>query len=114
MKKTLLLMITLGLFSCKHNDSSLPYTKVYKSDSSIQCESTGIALDAMAMELVNAGIDVVCAQKGDDGLTRITVCGAGTGIINVYTIHASNLVDAQALGFNPVSELSEYQDQECK
>jgi len=113
MKRTLLVFI-LFLSACKHEDSSQPYTKVYKSDSSIQCESTGIDLDVMAMELINAGIDVVCSQKGSDGLVRAAVCGAGTGGINVYTINTSNLVDTKALGFSPVSELSEYQDQPCK
>lgn len=113
-KRALLMIFIVALSACKHNDSVPPFTKVYKADGSIQCESDGIALDMMAMELINAGIDVVCSQKSSDGLVRIALCGASTGSINVYTIHTSSLVDARALGFSPVSDLSEYQDQVCK
>jgi hypothetical protein len=68
----------------------------------------------MAQELISAGIDVICSQEGHDGLARIALCGEPTGNINVYTIHGTNLIDAETLGFQSVSTLSEYQDQPCE
>ena len=66
------------------------------------------------LALINKGIDVVCAQKGNDGLVRTTVCGVGTGNLNIYKINVVNLEDAQSLGFENVANLSEYQDQKCE
>ncbi len=109
-----LLSCLLFISACKHSDPSSPYVKVYKYDGSIQCESTGVELNVMALELIVAGIDVVCSQQGHDGLARITVCGADTGNINIYTIHRVNQTSAEELGFSPVNTLSEYQDQPCE
>lgn len=113
-KKSIVLLGCLLLLSCKHNDSSQPYIKVFKYDDSVQCESSGVAPEIMMLELINAGIDVICSQKGHDGLARVAVCGADTGNINVYTIHTANLPDAQSLDFMPVSSLSDYHDQPCE
>ncbi|MFC3116727.1 hypothetical protein [Cellvibrio fontiphilus] len=88
--------------------------KVFKADQSVQCESEGIALDDARLELASAGIDVICAQKGHDGLNRIAMCGADTGSLNVFVIHPNNLVDAEKLGFQSTSELPEYQDRVCE
>lgn len=68
----------------------------------------------MASELLNIGIDVICSQKGNDGMGHITVCGSNTGIINIYKINKINLPDAMSIGFESVSNLSGYQDQRCK
>jgi hypothetical protein len=101
--------------SCKYNDSPSPYVKVYKSDGSTQCNSDGIALDVTILELTNAGIDVVCSETGNDGLVRTAECGQSTGNLNVYKINKVNLVDAQKLGFDPISNLGNYHSyQECK
>lgn len=114
LKFTLVLFSLVFLSSCLNDDSSQPYIKVFKYDGSLQCQSQGIELDTMAFELINAGIDIVCSQKGHDGMVYTTVCGADTGNINIYSINTSNLPDAENLGFNPVSSLSEYQDAICE
>ena len=88
--------------------------KVFKSDDSLQCEEKEVSLDEMRLELAKAGIDVICAQKMQTGSNLPTVCGGGTGKINVYVIHNSNLVDAEKLGFKSVQELPDYKDQTCK
>lgn len=107
-----LIVLLTFLQGCRHSDSS--FVKVYKSDGSIQCESSGAPLEVMVLELSNAGIDVICSQKGHDGLARIAVCGAPTGNLNIYRIQARNLKDAESLGFESVAKLSEYRDQECE
>jgi hypothetical protein len=106
---TLLLFATL--LSCSTEQTA--QTKVFKPDNSVQCGGAGIDVDVMAMELIDDGIDVLCAQTGNDGLLRIAVCGAGTGNINIYTINTANLPDAELLGFASVDTLPEYQDTRC-
>jgi transcription elongation factor Elf1 len=113
--KYIALTICISLLSaCNQNDTSSTYVKVYKSDGSVQCGSAGEDLNVMGMELINAGIDVVCSQKGHDGMMRTQVCGADTGNINIYEIYSVNLPDAGAIGFDSVNNLTEYQDQKCE
>jgi len=114
MKAIPLIIGILLMAACQHVATSATYTKVYKIDGSVQCGYTGIELNAMALELTNAGIDVVCSQKGHDGLMRAAVCGADTGKLNIYTIEKKHLPDAESIGFKSVNELADYQDQECK
>ena len=111
---TLIIFALIVLSSCLHDDSSPSHIKVFKYDGSVQCDTSAIGLDEMAMELINVGIDVVCSQKGNDGSLRAAVCGAGTGNINIYTINTSNLPDAEALGFESVNTLVDYQDEQCQ
>ena len=53
----------------------------------------------MAEELKNEGIKVGASRKGHDGLAHISVCGASTGKLNVYSIARESLPKARALGF---------------
>ena len=108
-----LIVASSFLSSCFHDNDSQPLEKVFKSDGSVQCGDSGIELEVMAQELINNGIDVICSQKGNDGMVYPAVCGAGTGSINIYTIHRANLPDAELLGFASVDILSEYRDQQC-
>lgn len=111
MKRVLLAAAVFSLMGCNEDGG---YIKVYKADGSVQCGREGVAPEVMAQALSAGGIDVICAQKGSDGLLYPAVCGAGTGAINLFVIHASKLPAAQALGFNPVTTLSEYQDRACE
>lgn len=97
---------------CVSDVLSIP--KVFKYDESTQCNDDGIPLTVMAENLLEAGIDIKCSQKAHDGLFYPAVCDGATGIINVYEISPENITDAQRLGFDPVSSLSDYQDQDCK
>ena len=113
--RTIIIVISVfSMLSCFHDGSTRSHVKVFKYDGSIQCENTGLNLEVMALELINAGIDVVCSQKGHDGLIRPAVCGGDTGIINIYKIHNANLPDAENIGFDSVSILSEYSDEICE
>ncbi len=106
--------IVFGLMlSACGSDSDSRDAKVFKPDASIQCESGGISLDEMRLELASNGIDVLCAQKAHDGSAYPTVCGGASGNINVFEIRTVNVPDAEKLGFKPVSELPDYQDKRC-
>ncbi|UAA38708.1 hypothetical protein KIH87_18925 [Paraneptunicella aestuarii] len=95
-------------------NQSTDFVKVFKYDNSTQCAKDGITLETMQLELENLGIDVSCAQKGDDGMMRPMVCGAPSGKLNVYKIPADNVADAEAAGFKPVSELKGFRDKPCR
>jgi hypothetical protein len=108
------LLVAIGLAACVPAPEPEPYGgKVFKYDGSVQCTNPGISVEDMAAELTGAGIEVLCGQKGSDGYAYAAVCGAGTGGINVYTISVDDLADVEALGFAPVRDLPEYQDQPC-
>ncbi len=101
------------LVSCKDTDVHNDYAKIFKYDGSIQCESDGISREGMLFELTQAGIDVLCSQKGNDGLGRIAMCGADTGNINIFTINSASYQDAEKIGFQLTSELPKYKDKDC-
>jgi len=117
MKRGIFASLLLGVLimsGCK-DDSGPGNSKVFKYSGAIQCEpGSGTSLAAMQRELTDAGIDVICAQTGGDGLNRIQLCGSASGAINIYTIRTANLPDAEALGFASVLTLSEYQDSACR
>ncbi len=97
----------------QYQDRPCPAPKVFKYDGSTQCNNDGIPLKKMAQELIDGGVDVICAQKASDGMMYPAVCGGASGVINVYLIHPENLPDAEALGFASVGELPQYQDTPC-
>lgn len=71
---------------------------VYKYDGSKQCDETpGLALKEMAADF--SGVKIFSMDKKNDGQIRVQVCGALTGMANVYEISAKDLPKAEALGF---------------
>jgi len=71
---------------------------VYKYDGSKQCEQgTGTDLKTMSAEL--SSLKVFSMSKKSDGQMRVQVCGALTGMANVYEISSGDLAKAEALGF---------------
>ena len=74
--------------------------EVYKYDGSLQCDrGKEISLQDMARELTENGIEVNASRKGSDGRMHITMCGASTGRLNVYSIATESLPRARELGF---------------
>jgi len=117
LRYVVLILILISIAACFHDkDETLNceididfQMKIYKPDESLQCEEdSGIDLDTMSEELINAGIDVMCAEKGNDGRPVVLACGFPGGGINIFVINKSNLPDAEILGFKPLEELPEY------
>jgi hypothetical protein len=112
-KRLPLAVTCLVLVGCSEYGSS-QFVKVYKYDGSVQCESNGTSVEEMQRELTDAGMAVECGQKAGDGYAYPAVCGASTGMINVYTIGVEDLSEAESLGFKSTYELPDYQDQRCE
>lgn len=71
---------------------------VHKPDGSVQCEkNSGKSLEVMAKDL--DGVKIYSQSKKSDGMMRIQVCGAATGMSNVYEIDSANLQRALDVGF---------------
>lgn len=71
---------------------------VYKYDGSLQCQAgKGRALSDMEKELKE--LRVYSKQKKSDNLMRMTLCGAPTGVANLYEISAADEQKASNYGF---------------
>ena len=78
--------------------------KVYRLDGSLQCDpAPGIDAAVMSAELEEAGIKVHQAYKKQAPIPTPTVCGAPTGMANVFEIPFRALAAVLALpgGFQP-------------
>ena len=72
---------------------------VAKSDGSTQCGmSPGQSLAVMKKELT--GLQIISQKKVHDGMMRVQVCGAGTGMLNVYEIQRADISKALSKGFS--------------
>lgn len=108
------LTFTLALSGCNDSGGSDDFIKVYKDSGAVQCEpDSGTSVESMQQELVQAGIDVQCAESGSDGHAYATVCGGKAGDINIYTIPTANLPDAEKLGFASVIDVPNYTGSSC-
>ena len=84
-----------GAASNKTSESTI---LVAKPDGSLQCqENSGISLEKMAKDL--GRLQILKQFKVNDGMMRIQVCGAPTGMYNVYEISESDLKMATDVGF---------------
>jgi hypothetical protein len=73
---------------------------VTASDGSKSCEQgSGTPLENGRATLQSAGIEVFDAQKGQDGMAHIQMCGASTGSQNTYQIAVADVAKAEKLGF---------------
>jgi hypothetical protein len=78
--------------------AATPTVMVYKPDGSLQC-GMGKPIPVQEMEKQLQGIRVISRENRHDGMMHIQVCGAPTGMINVYEIPSSSLSEAESRGF---------------
>lgn len=82
----------------KKVSTAMDRIKVYKYDGSKQC-GMGQAISVEEMQKELRGIQVYSAENKPDGLMHIQMCGANTGIANVYEIDKKDLAEAKKRGF---------------
>lgn len=110
----LLLTAVLWCVVQKVGPASSQTIKVYKNNGAIQCGTVGVPLQVMEKALPMNGIEVLSSFCAHDGYLRPAVCGAGTGLINVYEIEARYLQKAIDLGFGEVAKLPQYREIPCR
>jgi hypothetical protein len=104
----LILAIWLGFLTCSHlaqatGTTSVNTVFVYKLDGTKHCEPyAGVSVRSMALELLDAGVEVYSSRKGYDGREGVAICGEPTGQINIYEILSSDLPMARNVGFKPL------------
>ena len=93
--------------------TQLTTVEVFKYVGSKQCQGGGTNLDAMADQLMNAGIVPISLACGSDGLTRSSQCGSDDGNINIFEISTTNLNGALFMGYRRLSDLGEPSKAAC-
>lgn len=93
--------------------TQLTTVEIFKYVGSKQCQGGGINLDAMADQLMNAGIVPISLACGSDGLTRSSQCGSDDGNINIFEISTTNLNGALFMGYKRLTDLSEPSKTAC-
>jgi hypothetical protein len=107
---TLISTIFIGLLSTpllihSAGTTSVHTLFIFKLDGTKHCVPyVGVSVDAMALELSDAGVEVFSSRKGYDGREGIAICGEPTGQINIYEILSSDLASALSMGFKQLPE----------
>jgi hypothetical protein len=86
---------------------------VFRTLGSTQCTGGGTSADTLQNLLVNAGVEVVAASCGVDGVFRAPVCGTSDGRIGVFDVAQEHVSLATALGFSLLTTLPDAQRQPC-
>jgi len=83
--------------------------EVYISTGELQCQGNGLAISITKNYLINADIEVKAESCGSlTGVSQLTVCGADTGNLHVFTIDKAHSQVAENIGFTiPDSSVSE-------
>jgi hypothetical protein len=86
---------------------------VFRTLGSTQCQGGGTTAATLQNALINAGVEVVAASCGLDGVFRAPVCGTSDGKIGVFDVATEHLSIATALGFSLLTTLPNAQRQPC-
>lgn len=109
MKHVLLAIAMAGaLGQCNQEGGKTGDTVVYESRASVQCGWSGMSPEQSAQKLTNAGLQVVQSACGViTGVSFPAVCGGPDGKVLLHQIPATNLRDAEVLGFNSATLLTD-------
>ena len=115
--KFIALVGTLGLAACQAGAArDAPDGKVtlYRSAGSKQCAGGGTTPQEVRKELAAAGVAVIEAACGTDGMAHAATCGASDGRIVVIEVKREHARAAQARGLKPLAELPEAARTACR
>ena len=106
MKRKVIVLILVGVVAGCGGGDEPTTTDVYAARGSLQCSVGGVTLAQQLAQLEGAGVAVVSASCGSDGVPRITQCGTPSGEIGVFTIPSNQVGAASSSGFLPLSRLA--------
>jgi hypothetical protein len=82
-----------------------PQVQVFKPSGEKQCgQSVGLSIEDMGKQLSRKKVYIFESYSQPDGLMHITMCGAPTGKIHVFTILKKDLNKAQKAGFKTLNQ----------
>ena len=106
MRNLVAVVITIAVAACGGGDEMSPVTvRVIKSLGSAQCTGGGTTVAVLLAQLSGAGVQVTATSCGNDGLLYPAVCGAPDGALGIFVIPTSQQIQADALGFMPMSSV---------
>ena len=105
MKKNVIVLVLVGVVAACGGGDETTTTDVYAVRGSLQCTGGGVTLAQQRAQLEGAGVAVVSASCGSDGVPRVTQCGTPSGEIGVFTIPSNQVGPASSSGFLPLSGL---------
>ena len=83
------------------------FVHIYKYSGAVFCASdSGVDINTMERELIEAKIVVYQRYEAVDGLPHRLLCKEGTGQLNVYVIEKSGLAKSTAMGYRECAWLS--------
>ena len=111
-----MLMLALGLAGCgRADEDARPTVRVFTYAGSTHCSPTsGSTLAEMAAPLKDAGVQVVSAACGKDGLLHSAKCGANDGRIGVFEIAVKDAKKADSLNYAKSGTLPDMSVGECR
>ena len=94
----------IPLFAAMSGSAPAPQSKgasiwIKKSAEAKSCEGEGEPAAAARKELEKAGVQVLEAVTGGDGMMHVQMCGADTGKHHYFRISEGDRAKAQAQGF---------------
>jgi len=106
--KYLALLILPVLLSCNSDNNDEVNVDVVISNGALQCQDNAISISTTKEYLTGAGISVKAESCGVlIGVGVVTLCGAETGQVHVFSIDENDLHKAENLGFIDSSTLDE-------
>ena len=118
MKKLTALLLALSTVSCggggdDDTQAQQVTVAVFKSLGSSYCVGGGTPAGVLQNALVNAGVQVISASCGIDGIPRAPLCGTSNGVIGIFEIALGHASVAEALGFGLLATLPNAQRTPC-
>jgi hypothetical protein len=95
-------VLLAGVAGCGGGGDSTT-TEVYAYRGVLQCTGGGVTLTQQRAQLEGAGVSVLSASCGTDGMLHAAVCGAESGEIGVFTIPGDQTSAASKAGFASLS-----------
>lgn len=115
MSRSALASLVLLSACVRGGDEAQPTVHVFTYAGSVQCSpGSGASLADMALPLKDAGVRVVRAVCGKDGVLATARCGAGDGRIGIFEIPASDLKKATSLNYPRTAALPDLIEVECR
>jgi hypothetical protein len=108
------LLVSCGGGSNDSDGSNVPAAvAVYLLLGSVQCFGGGTTAGKLQQQLIDAGVEVIAARCGLDGVTRPALCGESDGRIAMFDVAEAHAVLALALGFALLSTLPGHTVTDC-